>query len=300
MSQLYKKLQGTGVALVTTFHKDGSIDFKSFAKLINHVIKGKCEYVVVLGTTGESATMSREEQMAVLDSALETVNKRVPVVLGLGGNNTREIIQSFRDWELSGVDAILSVSPYYSKPSQKGIIQHYKAIAAESPLPVILYNVPSRTGSNMTAETTLTIAHECENVAGIKEASGNMEQAMFIIREKPEKFLVISGDDSITLPLMSTGADGVISVVANAYPLAFSEMVRAAAKQNYVKAQKLHYALLPVIPMLFAEGNPSGIKSLLKQLDVCEEHLRLPQVPVSKSLLNKIIAFCNQYAEEKV
>lgn len=295
MNQLFKKLTGTGVALVTPFNKDGSVDYKSYSKLIQHVIKGKCEYIVPLGTTGESVTLTKEEKKAVLKCAVETNNGKVPLVLGLGGNNTTEIIQSFREYNFEGVDAILSVSPMYNKPSQKGIIQHYKALAGDCPVPVILYNVPARTGSNLTAETTLTIAHECENVIGIKEASGNIEQAMDIIREKPTNFLVISGDDGITLPLVAAGADGVISVIANAYPKEMSELTRLSIKQNYTKARTIHYGLLPLLPLLFAEGNPSGIKSTLKQLGICEEYLRLPMVPVSKQLATKIAAFITSY-----
>jgi 4-hydroxy-tetrahydrodipicolinate synthase len=295
MNQLLKKLYGTGVALITPFHKDGSIDFKSYSNLIEHVIKGKCEYIVPLGTTGENSTLSREECKAVLSCAVETVNGRVPVVLGLGGNNTREIIRAFEDFDFDGVDAILSVSPYYSKPAQRGIIQHYKALSVESPVPIILYNVPARTGSNLTAETTLTLAHECKNIIGIKEASGNVEQAMFIIHDKPENFLVISGDDGIALPLISAGAAGVISVIANAYPQNFSEMIRQSLKYNFAKAKSLHYDLMPLLPLLFAEGNPAGIKFALKQLGICEEHMRLPQVPVSKTIANKIAAFISQY-----
>ncbi len=295
MNQLLKKLHGTGVALVTPFQKDGSIDFKAYTRLIKHVLKGKCEYLVPLGTTGESSTLSREERKAVLNCAIEVSNKKVPVVMGLGGNNTNEIIRAFDDYDLKNVDAILSVSPYYSKPTQLGIIQHYKAISKASPIPVILYNVPSRTGSNMLAETTLTIAEECKNVIAIKEASGNVEQAMFILKEKPDDFLVISGDDALTLPLISCGAVGAISVVANAYPQNFSEMIRQALQLNFSKAKKLHYDLLPLIPLLFAEGNPSGIKSVLKQLEICDDYVRLPQLQVSKALAKKINDFIIHY-----
>ena len=295
MSQLSKKLTGTGVALVTPFHKDGSIDYKAYEKLIRHVIKGKCEYIVPLGTTGESVTLTKDEKKAILKCAIAANNGNVPLVLGLGGNNTTEILQSFREYDFAGVDAILSVSPMYNKPSQKGIIQHYKLLAGECPVPVILYNVPSRTGSNLTAETTLTLAHDCKNVIGVKEASGNMEQTMDIIRERPDNFLVLSGDDGITLPLVAAGADGVISVIANAYPKAMSEMVRQSLKYNFKKAQALHYDLFPLHPLLYAEGNPSGIKNVLKQLGICEEHQRLPLVPVSKHLSTRIQAFVTGY-----
>jgi len=295
MNPLLKKLHGTGVALVTPFNKDGSIDFKSYAKLIRHVIKGKCEYIVPLGTTGESSTLSRDERKAVLSCAIEIANKKVPLVFGLGGNNTNEIIRAFDDYDFTNVDAILSVSPYYSKPTQNGIIQHYKAIANASPVPVIIYNVPSRTGSNMLADTTLTIAHDCKNVIAIKEASGNVEQGMFILKDKPKDFILISGDDSITLPLIACGASGVISVIANAYPKNFSEMVRQALNNDFAKANKLNHDLLSLIPLLFAEGNPSGIKSVLKKLLICDDFVRLPQLSVSKPLSNKIQQFVTSY-----
>lgn len=283
-----KKFRGTGVALVTPFHKDGSIDFSSLKKLVNHVIKGQAEYLVVLGTTGESVTINKEEKAAILDMVCDVNEKRVPVVLGVGGNNTQEILSQFNFFDFTNVDAILSVSPYYSKPSQRGIIQHFKNVASESPVPVILYNVPARTGSNMLPETTLALANEVENIVGIKEASGNIEQCMQIIKNKPKDFLVISGDDSITLPLMACGADGVISVVANAYPKTFSEMVRLCLNNQFEKARSLHYSFSEIIPLMFAEGNPPGVKYVLSQKDICQDYFRLPVVPVSKTLQNKL------------
>lgn len=294
MTNLQKKLTGTGVALVTPFHKNGSVDFKSLSKIVEHVIKGKCEYLVPLGTTGESVTLTDDERRAVVECVLEANNKRVPVVLGVGGNNTHEILNKLRYDSFEGISAILSVSPYYNKPNQKGIIHHYRLIAEESPVPVVLYNVPGRTGSNVTAETTLELAHSQKNIIGIKEASGNMEQIMSVIKDKPSGFLVISGDDAITLPLIAAGADGVISVVANAFPKHFSEMVRLGLKHELKKAQVLHYQLLPLIPLLFAEGSPSGVKSALKQLGLCEDGVRLPLSGVSKSLNGKIVAICDQ------
>ena len=288
-----KKLTGTGVALVTPFHKNGSIDFKSLSRLVDYIVKGKCEYLVPLGTTGESVTLSEDEKRAVIECVLEANNKRVPVVMGLGGNNTQEILFKLRKDTFDGISAILSVSPYYNKPNQKGIIQHYKMIAEESPLPVILYNVPGRTGSNMLAETTLELAHQ-KNIIGIKEASGNFDQIMSIIRDRPSGFLVISGDDSLTMPLVAAGADGVISVVANAYPKQYSDMVRYTMKADLKKAQQLHYQLLPLVPMLFAEGSPSGIKCALKHLGICEDFVRLPLFGISKNLSGKIVSFCEQ------
>lgn len=284
------KLKGTGVALVTPFHKDGSIDFKGFKKLIERCIDGKVEYLVPLGTTGESVTLTKDEKRAVLDFVLEINDKRLPVVLGLGGNNTQEILHSIEECEFSGVDAILSVSPYYNRPSQRGIYQHYKMIANSSPVPVILYNVPARTGSNIDADTTLALAHEVDNIVGIKEASGNLEKAMKVIKNKPKDFLVISGDDALTLPMLACGGDGVISVVANAFPKDFSDMVRAGLDGNFDKARKSHYKLLEMTHAIFMDGNPSGIKGLLSVMNICAEHVRLPLVSVGKSTMNKFEA----------
>lgn len=278
------------MALVTPFHKDGSIDFKGLKKLIEFIISGKAEYLVPLGTTGESVTLTEDEKIAILDFVIECNAGRLPVVLGLGGNNTQQLLNSFKNYEFDGVDAILSVSPYYNRPTQKGIFQHYKMIGNASPVPMIIYNVPSRTGSNLFAETTLQIAEEIENIIGIKEASGNMEQTMQIIKNKPENFLVISGDDIITLPLIAAGADGVISVVANACPKPFSEMVRLSLKGNFEKARELHYNLLDFTHHIFTEGNPVGIKAALSILNICEEHVRLPLVSASRGAFNKIEA----------
>ena len=282
------KLKGTGVALVTPFHKDGSIDFKSLRKLLEKCIDGKVEYLVPLGTTGESATMSKDERSAVLDFVVETVDKRLPVILGLGGNNTQEILHTMEEMEFAGVDAILSVSPYYNRPSQRGIYQHYRMIANHCPVPVILYNVPARTGSNMDAETTLQLATDFKNIIGIKEASGNIEKVMRIIQNKPKDFLVISGDDVLTMPIISCGGDGVISVVANAYPREMSDMVRFALEGNFERARKIHYKLLDVTHAIFVDGNPSGVKSLLNIQNICTEHVRLPLVNAGKSTMNKL------------
>jgi 4-hydroxy-tetrahydrodipicolinate synthase len=294
MTNLQKKLTGTGVALVTPFHKNGSVDFKSLSRLVEHVIKGKCEYLVPLGTTGESVTLTTDERRAVVECVLESNNNRLPVVLGVGGNNTHEVLNKLRHDSFEGISAILSVSPYYNRPNQKGILQHYRMIAEESPVPVVLYNVPGRTGSNVSVETTLELARTQKNIIGIKEASGNIEQIMAIIKDKPGGFLVISGDDAITLPLIASGADGVISVVANAFPKQYSDMVRWTFKQDLKKAQQLHYQLLPLIPLLFAEGSPSGIKCALKHIGVCDDYVRLPLFAISKSLSSKIISVCEQ------
>jgi 4-hydroxy-tetrahydrodipicolinate synthase len=292
---MIKKLKGTGVALITPFHKDGSIDFKGFEKLIEHLISNNVDYLVPMGTTGESVTLTTDEKTAVLDFVVEVNNKRLPVVLGLGGNNTQEVINSIKKADLSGVDALLSVSPYYNKPTQKGIYEHYKMIVSASPLPIILYNVPGRTGSNMLAETTLSLAHDIKNIIAIKEASGNLEQCMQIIKNKPKDFIVISGDDAITLPLISIGAEGVISVAGNVFPKDFSDLVRQALKGNYDKAKELHYRMLDTINLLFVEGNPAGAKAALSIMNICGDHLRLPLVPVSKTTHTKISAALAAY-----
>jgi 4-hydroxy-tetrahydrodipicolinate synthase len=283
-----KQLRGTGVALVTPFHSDGSIDFNCFKKLIDHVIDGGVEYLVPLGTTGESVTLNKDEKHAVLNFVLEANDNRVPVVLGLGGNNTLEIVDQLNKLDTEGISAILSVSPYYNKPSQRGIFEHYKVIANNSPLPVILYNVPARTGSNIAAEITLQLAAEIKNIIGVKEASGNIEQCMQIINNKPKDFLVVSGEDNLTMPLIACGFDGVISVVGNAYPREFSDMVRAALQNDFDNARKLHYQLMEITKMLFAEGSPAGIKEVLRLKNICQQHLRLPLVGVSEKLQNEM------------
>lgn len=285
---MYRKFIGTGVALVTPFHKNGSIDFKSFKKLVERCIHNKVEYLVPLGTTGESVTLTKDEKRAVIDFVIEVNEKRVPILLGLGGNNTSEIVDSMEHYPFKQVQAILSVSPYYNKPSQRGIYQHYKTIAAHSPVPVIIYNVPSRTSMNISADTTLLLAEEQKNIIGIKEASGNFDQCMKILKNKPKDFLFISGDDALTFPLIALGGNGVISVVANAYPGEFSEMVRLALNGQMDKARKIHYKLLSFTNLLFAEGSPSGVKAALNILNVTEEYLRLPLVEVSKATRNKI------------
>lgn len=290
MKRLQHKLRGTGVALVTPFDHKNQLDLTALAKLVNHVLNGKCEYVVVMGTTGESVTLSTQEKRSALDTVVASVKGRVPVVLGLGGNNTEELIASINNYNLKGVDAFLSVSPYYNKPSQAGIIAHYRAFAKASPLPILLYNVPGRTGSNMLTETSLLLAKE-KKIIGIKEASGNMAQVMELIQHRPEGFLVISGDDDLALAQTAMGADGVISVVANAWPSEFSEMIRQGLKSNLEKARKIHYKLLPVIPLLFREGNPAGIKYVLNKMNICSDKVRLPLVPVSKNLGKELTSY---------
>ncbi|MCU0370601.1 MAG: 4-hydroxy-tetrahydrodipicolinate synthase [Bacteroidales bacterium] len=270
--------------MITPFHDSGNIDFGSFEKIIEHVILGGVNYIVVLGTTGESVTLSRDEKVAVLEFVAETVNRRVPVVAGLGGNNTQEVINTIKISSFDGIDAILSVCPYYNKPQQKGLYNHYKAIAGACPVPVILYNVPGRTSMNISAETTLKLAHDFANIIGIKEASGNLLQCMDIMRDRPQGFLVISGDDALTLPLMALGADGVISVVANAFPAQYAEMVNLCLKGKFTKARKLHFDLLRFTNALFMDGNPSGIKDAMEILGLCKSNVRLPLIKVNKTV----------------
>jgi 4-hydroxy-tetrahydrodipicolinate synthase len=283
------KFTGTGVAIVTPFRKDDSVDFNSLGNLIEHIIVNKTEYIVVLGTTGETPTLTKDEKKAIVSFVIESVNKRVPIVMGLGGYNTQDIISKIKKIDFDGLDAILSVTPYYNKPSQKGLYSHYQAIVSSSPVPVIIYNVPGRTGCNISAETTLKLAHDFNGqFVGIKEASGNFTQIMKIIQGKPDNFLVISGDDAITLPLISIGAAGVISVVANAFPKEFSTMVRKAIEMKYDEASHIHYRILEIIENLFVEGSPAGIKAALNILGLVQNQVRLPLTPVSRTTFNKL------------
>ena len=283
-----QKFLGTGVALITPFKSEGSIDYGALEKLIRFNIEGGVNYFVVLGTTGESATLSNDEKRDVWKFVGDTVDEEAHLVAGIGGNNTAEIVDQLNGFNHDHYDAILSVSPYYNKPSQEGIYQHYMRIAEVSPLPIIIYNVPGRTSSNITAETTLRLAHASKRFIGIKEASGNFGQIMRIVKERPSDFLVISGDDLITLPLISFGCDGVISVVAQAFPKDFSSMVDEALDGNCDDAQNLHYKLLDFMELFFAEGSPSGVKAALNILGICENVLRLPLVPVSGGIIEKI------------
>ncbi len=294
MSKL-EKLKGTGVAIVTPFEKDGRIDYKGLKKLLDHLVKGKADYLVALGTTGESATLSKEEKKELLKFIVEHINGRLPLVVGIGGNNTSEIAEAVAEVNKKQFIAILSVSPYYNKPSQEGIYQHYKAIAAASSLPLILYNVPGRTASNLSSETTLRLANDVKNIVAIKEASGNIEQCMRIIKHKPKNFMLISGDDNLTLPLLACGADGVISVVANAYPKDFSEMVRQALKGDYAKARHLHYKLTDITEQLFADGNPGGVKYVLEYLRICQRFVRLPLAEPNAQVQKKLVELIAQY-----
>lgn len=285
---LREKFTGTGIAIVTPFHADGSIDWDSFSNLINFWIKGKAEYLVVLGTTGESATIHGAEKQEVFSFVAKQAAGRIPLVAGIGGNDTAEVVEAFRSFDLTGYDAILSVSPYYNKPNQEGIFQHYKALNAATPLPIIMYNVPGRTGQSVTAETQLRIARECSNIFATKEASGNFDLINKLIKEKPAHFMVISGDDPITLPMIAAGAEGLISVVANAYPLEYSEMVRLCLKGDFAKARPLHDKYIDIIASMFAEGSPSGVKAYIHEMGLCKNTFRLPVWPVSEGLREKI------------
>lgn len=283
-----KKLKGTGVAIVTPFKSDYSIDFSALGRVIDHVLNGGVNYIVALGTTGESVTLSHDEKNAVISYVIEKIDKRVPLVVGAGGNNTQEVISTIRQADLSGVDAILSVAPYYNKPGQRGLFEHFKAIATSCPLPVILYNVPGRTSCNISAETCLELAHECENIVAVKEASGDLVQIMKIMKGKPENFSVISGDDTLIIPIIAAGGIGVISVLGNAYPAQTSEIVNLALKSNFKSARELHFHFIEMIEMLFIDGNPAGVKAMLNKMNICQNNLRLPLVPVNKQVQARI------------
>lgn len=281
---------GTGVALVTPFNKDNSINFAALESIVDHCISGGAEYLVALGTTSEAVTLSKHEKKEVVNTIIKATSGRVPIVLGLGGNNTAEALQQLSAGIQSGINGILSVVPYYNKPNQDGMFAHFDTIAQCCPLPIILYNVPGRTAANMKASTTLKLAYKHKNIIAIKEASGDMIQIMEIIRDKPEWFNVISGDDALTLPMLAVGAEGVISVVANALSREFSDMVRHQMNNQTSEAKKLHYLLLQTIDLLFAEGNPAGIKALLECMGLCSDTVRLPLVSATDALKLKIKA----------
>jgi 4-hydroxy-tetrahydrodipicolinate synthase len=283
-----KKFKGTGVAIVTPFKNDSSIDFAALGRIVNHTITGGVNYIVVMGTTGESATLTKDEKKAVLSYVAEVTDNRVPLVTGIGGNSTQEVINCIRHANLTGIDGILSVAPYYNKPNQRGLFQHFKAIATCSPVPVIIYNVPGRTCSNISSETCLELANECDNIIGVKEASGDIAQIMRIIKNKPDNFLVISGDDMMTLPIISCGGSGVISVLANAFPAGTSELVTNALKSNFKAAREIQLRYLEIIELLFTDGNPAGVKAMLGIMNLCQNYLRLPLVPVNRTIYSRI------------
>ena len=281
-------LKGLGVALITPFKEDDSIDYTALGKLIEHLIQNSIDYLVVLGTTAETPTLSTEEKKEVVAFVKQRVNGRVPIVLGVGGNCTSSVVTQLKNDDYEGIDAILSVVPYYNKPSQEGIYQHYKAIAQATELPIILYNVPGRTGVNMTAETTLRIAREFDNVVAIKEASGNIVQMDDIIKNKPADFMVISGDDGITFPLITLGAVGVISVIGNAFPKEFGRMVRLALNGDYDSALRIHHEFTELFSLLFVDGNPAGVKAMLNAMGYIDNKLRLPLVPTRITTYEKM------------
>jgi 4-hydroxy-tetrahydrodipicolinate synthase len=283
-----KKFRGTGVAIVTPFKNDSSIDFAALGRVIDHVIKGGVNYIVALGTTGESVTLSKEEKKAIISYVVEAVDSRVPVVYGIGGNNTQEVINAIRHADLTGVEGILSVAPYYNKPTQRGLYQHFKEIATCSTLPVIIYNVPGRTACNISADTCLELAHSCENIVAVKEASADMTQIMKIIKGKPENFLMISGDDMLTIPVVAAGGSGVISVLANAFPSQTCDLVNQSLKNNFKSAREVQFRFLEMIELLFVEGNPAGVKDMLSIMNLCHNYVRLPLVPVSRAIHTRI------------
>ncbi|NAS30897.1 4-hydroxy-tetrahydrodipicolinate synthase [Flavobacteriaceae bacterium R38] len=285
------KFLGTGVALITPFKSDFSVDEEALSKIVNFVIDGGVEYLVVLGTTAESATLSKEEKEIVKDTIRIANNGRVPMVLGIGGNNTAAVVNEIKNTDLSAYDAVLSVSPYYNKPSQEGIYQHFKAVANASDKPIIVYNVPGRTSSNIAPETVIRLANDFDNIIGVKEAAGDIVQAMRLLKDKPEDFLVISGDDMITLPMVLAGGAGVISVIGQGIPGDFSNMVRAGLKGDVETANNLHYKVMESIDLIFEEGNPGGIKAIFEYLNLSEATVRLPLVQASSELKEKINTF---------
>ena len=291
---LNTKLIGMGVALITPFKEDETIDFDALARLVEHQIKNGTDYLVVCGTTAETPTLTEEEKDEIKSFVVNCASGRIPIVLGVGGNNTKAVANQLQTKDFTGIDAILSVTPYYNKPSQEGLYQHYAAIAKASPLPVILYNVPGRTGVNMLPETTIRLANEFTNICAVKEASGNFSQIDEIIKNKPADFLVISGDDGITFPLITLGAVGVISVIGNAFPREFSKMVRLALQGEYNNARKIHHRFTELFSLLFVEGNPAGVKSMLAVMGMIENKLRLPLVPNTIKTYEKIRKVLNE------
>ncbi|MGB5188817.1 4-hydroxy-tetrahydrodipicolinate synthase [Robiginitalea sp.] len=285
------QLIGTGVALITPFTSDLSVDYKALERLVVDVVEGGVDYLVVLGTTGESVTLNKDEKQRILRSVAHAAGGKVPLVAGIGGNATNAVLEDFKNTDLGGYSAILSVSPYYNKPTQEGIYQHFKALASQSPLPLILYNVPSRTGSNMVPDTVIRLAKACPNIVGIKEASGDMKQIQDIILRAPEGFLVISGDDLTAVPAILSGGAGVISVLGQGIPGVFSRMIHLARSGKGAEAMKLHDRLTPLVALLFQEGNPAGIKGLLELRGMCSSHVRLPLIAPSKELSQQIESF---------
>src|SRR5687767_8753336 len=285
---LREQLKGTGVAIITPFTVDNLVDYSALGKLLDFLITNNVDYIVTMGTTGETPVLSREEKKAIITFTYKHVANRVPVVVGVGGNSTQDVIDDLAFFPLDEAVAVLSASPYYNKPSQEGIFQHYKALAAASPKPIILYNVPGRTGRNMAAATTLRLANEVPNIAGIKEASGDMAQCMQILRDRPESFMVVSGDDALVLPQVACGMDGVISVAANALPKEFTHMVRLCLKGDFKAAKQLNDRLIESYELMFAENNPAGVKAFMAEMGLLQNYLRLPMVPLSNELHQQV------------
>lgn len=282
------KFFGTGVALVTPFDINGNVDYVAFARLLSNVVDGGVDYVLVMGTTGETPCLSAEERRKVIDFAKREIAGRVPIMVGMSGNNTSDLLDSIRNFDFSGIDGLLTASPFYNKPVQNGLYAHFAHVAEVSPVPVILYNIPGRTGVNILPETICRLASDFDNIIAVKEASGSVDQIMRVVENKPERFTVISGDDGLTLPLMAAGVKGVISVVANAFPRELSQMVKLALSGDFEQARNLHYRLLPTVRLMFAEGNPAGVKAYLSQMGVIQNVLRLPLVNVSDDLYARI------------
>ena len=290
-----KKLIGTGVAIVTPFNKNGKVDVNALTKIVKHLHEGQVDYIVVLGTTGESVTLSFEEKQLVISTVIKVNNNKLPLVLGIGGNNTSEVIDQIKKTNLSPFEAILSVAPYYNKPNQEGYYLHYKAISKATNKDIILYNVPGRTGSNVTWETQVRIAKDFKNIVATKEASGNIEQIMKVIKNKPDDFMVISGDDNLTLPIIAAGGIGVISVVAQAFPKEYSQMVRFCLKGDFIKAKNIHYKIMDITDQLFLDGNPGGIKFALSLLKKCESYVRLPLSEPNKKVKDELKRLVKNY-----
>lgn len=294
---LINELQGTGVAVITPFKSNDDVDYDVLEKVINYIIEGGVEYIVTLGTTGETPTLSKYEKTDIIKFTYKMVNGRVPVVVGIGGNNTKELLKEVESFPLEQATAVLSASPYYNKPSQEGVYQHYKALAEASPKPILLYNVPGRTGRNINASTVIRLANEVENIAGIKEASGDMAQCMQILRDAPKDFLIVSGDDALALPQIACGMKGVISVAANAYPKEFSQMIRLCLKNDFAKAKSINDKLIEAYELMFAENNPAGVKAFMTKMGLIENNLRLPLVPLSENLFDRIHVYLEKGAK---
>ncbi len=293
---LRSQLSGTGVAIITPFKQNLEVDYDALGKLIDFIIDGGINFIVTLGTTGETPVLDKQEKLDIVHYTFEKVNNRVPIVVGIGGNNTQAVIKDIEQYPLDKAAAVLSASPYYSKPSQEGIFQHYKALAKASPKPILIYNVPGRTGRNVSAATTIRLANEVENIGGIKEASDDMNQCMQILRDRPEHFLVVSGDDALVMPQLACGMDGVISVAANCFPKDFAAMIQYGLKEDFAAARKIHYKLLEAYDLLFVENNPAGVKGFLYELGIIQNILRLPVVPLSNSVQEKVKAFVKKYS----